>query len=161
MMQVLRRIGLGDLDQARTTVLSIGCFGSITVMPAKAAFEVSKRLRMMLRFHVDLAMPAQELKDLRNLFLNNPNDQLIADVAHTTKSYTKAVSTCDIVLQSSDDLLRIKGFEPDVQMEKLVESMLFAWNATRGREVYGNHFGTNTDWLRVKFPNIFAEVVTT
>ena len=159
-MQVLRRIGIGDRDQVRTALFSVGCFGPITVAPAIAALEVSKRLHMMLRFHVDLAMPAQELKELRYLFLNYPNDQLMDNVVHTPKSYAKAISTCDIILQSPSDSLRVVGYEPDVQIGKLVESMLFAWNATRGREVYGNHFGSDTEWLRVKFPSMFAEVVT-
>lgn len=92
------------------SILDIGCFGAIRPLKnqlyqATAAIEFANSLNKTLHFHVNNARVENNgdpvLKNLRNLFKNNPKHKLIEHGWLKHEEFTELVKTMDIGLQVS------------------------------------------------------------
>lgn len=91
-------------------VLNIGCFGAIRPLKnqlyqAVSAIDFANSINKKLHFHINVGRVENNgdpvLKNLRNLFKNNPKHKLIEHSWLTHEEFTKLVKTMDIGLQVS------------------------------------------------------------
>jgi len=91
-------------------ILSVGCFGAIRPLKnqlyqAVAAIEFANSINKELHFHVNVARVENNgdpvLKNLRNLFINNPKHKLVEHSWLTHEDFINLVRKMDIGLQVS------------------------------------------------------------
>ncbi len=93
-----------------TDVINVGCFGAIRPLKnqlyqAVAAIRYANAANKKLRFHINVGRVENNgdpvLKNLRNLFLNNPKHELIQHGWLTHQEFTNLIKTMDLGLQVS------------------------------------------------------------
>ncbi len=91
-------------------VINVGCFGAVRPLKnqlyqATAAIEYANAVNKKLRFHINQARVENKgdsvLKNIRNLFLNNPKHELVQHGWLSHSDFKKLISTMDVGLQVS------------------------------------------------------------
>ena len=120
----------GKIHYKDKNVLNIGCFGAIRPLKnqlyqAVAAIEFANSINKKLHFHVNIARVENNgdpvLKNLRNLFINNPKHKLVEHSWLTHEDFINLVRKMDIGLQVSFT----ETFSPKAALSS---SMALAWS---------------------------------
>jgi hypothetical protein len=91
-------------------IINIGCFGAVRplknqLIQAISAIQFAEEECLKLRFHVNGTRIENNgdpvLKNLRNLFLNNPKHELVEHTWMSHEDFTNLISTMDISMQVS------------------------------------------------------------
>lgn len=149
-MKVLRRIGIGDVQHVRNTLLSVAAFDAERIMEvAAAAFLVGSRLNMMTRLHVNIhALSRGERTELLTMYYRNQHHQLeqwdCDDVA-----LGGILLQCDLIIQGDSTCPRLIETGDETQLSKTIPaaSLEVAWLRHGGRFLNGNHARLTTSQL--------------
>lgn len=146
---VMRRLGIGDREHVRTTMLSIGCFDQRHLLTQlEAAFRAGTDLGMMARVHINAERAAPLMEGVVDLCHRNLNHQLI-DHPHLSESeFSRVFETCDLLITC-----RGTGSSQD----ELVELLKRAWSSAGGRFLGGNFEKRGAAELRERYPDLHPD----
>jgi len=149
-MRVLRRIGQGDLEHVRYSVLQVtfpgGNYSAVKV--AEAAFRLGDELQMMTRLHLNTqALSAEELQAVETLHGRNQAHQL--ELWQSRAGVEQALLKSDFIFQCGGIWPALVEHDDDAwATDDLVADALGLWYKYGRRLLEGNHQHLTKDQLK-------------
>lgn len=150
--EVIRRIGIGDMQHVRSHLLSIGCFHERNLVPAiSACYAAGVELNMMVRVHINAAkipdaVLQKAIKECHRFMQHDA--QLIEHSTLDRQSFIQVFETCDMIVQPKAE---------NGTRASLTALIIEAWLKTGSRFLNGNFGRASADELRERFPHFWPD----
>lgn len=156
--QVIRRIGVGDVQHVRTQLLSIGCFTQRHLLYAvEACYRAGVELGMMTRVHINASREhpviMEQLVRLVHRFMQH-DAQLMEHGFMPLDRFEPIFESCDLLVTPKTE----PNLNIDAYVDELVDLIKSSWAASGGRFLGGNFARLSAHELRSIHPSMFPDI---
>ena len=146
-MKIERRIGIGDLQNVRTQMLSVFIVSAgNTVEQLRGVCRAGSKLGMMVRSHLNWSrLTETERGEVLNYMFSQlcADHQLIQHESPTAESALVKAQTCEFIVYNG------------VSAPEITTEIMTQWIGTHGRVLNGNFGGLSVEQIEAKYPELF------